>query len=336
MLIGEVARRSGVSARMLRHYDRLGLVRPTGRTTGGYREYAEADLRRILHVEMLRSLGLSLEQARGALDDPATAPAQLVAELAAQTRARIAVEQELLDRLEQVSAGDPQAWTDVLRTTELLRSVASADPNRRARAALAAATGAASTGGGQPAPDALADAVLTEEETNVAGTLRWAIARGGDQAVDRLAAGLAGPDQDVRRRAAEALAEIGTKRADQVLRTGLADADAPVRDRAALALGHRGDAAAAPPLLDMVVDGRTDVEAAEALGTLADDEQQRGAILAAIIDLLRDASTAAPARSRLTQALGELPGAGTERLLAELTSDPQPEVARTATYLRNR
>src|SRR5699024_4327728 len=102
-----------------------------------------------LHVEMLRSLGLSLEQARGALDDPATAPAQLVAELAAQTRARIAVEQELLDRLEQVSAGDPQAWTDVLRTTELLRSVASADPNRRARAALAAATGAASTGGGQ-------------------------------------------------------------------------------------------------------------------------------------------------------------------------------------------
>src|SRR5690625_3673571 len=164
---------------MLRHYDRLGLVRPTGRTSGGYREYAETDLRRILHVEMLRSLGLSLEQTREALDDPATAPAQLVAELAAQTRARIAVEEELLDRLEQVRAGDPQGWTDVLRTTELLRSVASADPNRRARAVLVCATEAAGSGGGQPAPDALAGAVLTEEEANVAGTLRWSLAGAG-------------------------------------------------------------------------------------------------------------------------------------------------------------
>ena len=50
MLIGEVARRSGVSSRMLRHYDTLGLVRPTGRTTGGYREYSDADIERLLHV----------------------------------------------------------------------------------------------------------------------------------------------------------------------------------------------------------------------------------------------------------------------------------------------
>ncbi|WP_022917339.1 MerR family transcriptional regulator [Ruania albidiflava] len=336
MLIGEVARRSGVSPRMLRHYDRLGLVRPTGRTTGGYRVYAESDLRRILHVEMLRSLGLSLEQARDALEDPAAAPAELVAELAARTRARIAVEQELLDRLEQVRADKPQEWTDVLRTTALLRSVASADPNRRARAVLAAATSAASTGSGQPAPDALADAVLAEAETNVAGTLRWALARGGDQAVDRLAAGLGSTDPDVRRRAAEALAEIGTDRAAGALREALSHPDERVRYRAALALGRGGEAAALPVLLQMVVAGRTDVEAAEALGALAADQQQRGVILAAIADLLRDAGTPPAARSRLTQALGELPGAATERLLAELTSDPQPDVARTATYLSNR
>ena len=39
MLIGDVARFSGVSARMLRHYEALGLVRPTGRTSAGYRDY---------------------------------------------------------------------------------------------------------------------------------------------------------------------------------------------------------------------------------------------------------------------------------------------------------
>ena len=47
MLIGEVARHTGLSNRMLRHYDSLGLVRPTGRTSGGYREYSDADLERL-------------------------------------------------------------------------------------------------------------------------------------------------------------------------------------------------------------------------------------------------------------------------------------------------
>ncbi|NUT51024.1 MAG: MerR family DNA-binding transcriptional regulator, partial [Saccharothrix sp.] len=60
MLSGDVSRHSGVSTRMLRHYDALGLVRPTGRTVGGYREYSAEDVRRIFHVEGLRSLGLSL------------------------------------------------------------------------------------------------------------------------------------------------------------------------------------------------------------------------------------------------------------------------------------
>ena len=51
MRIGKVATRSGVSARMLRHYDALGLVRPSGRSSGGYREYSEDDIRRIFHVD---------------------------------------------------------------------------------------------------------------------------------------------------------------------------------------------------------------------------------------------------------------------------------------------
>jgi len=48
---------------MLRHYDSLGLVRPTGRTGAGYREYSSADIRRIFQIESLRSLGLSLRAA---------------------------------------------------------------------------------------------------------------------------------------------------------------------------------------------------------------------------------------------------------------------------------
>ena len=69
MRIGEVAERSGVSARMLRHYDALGLVRPSQRSSTGYREYAPEDIRRIFHVESLRSLGLSLKEIGRALDE---------------------------------------------------------------------------------------------------------------------------------------------------------------------------------------------------------------------------------------------------------------------------
>ncbi len=62
MLIGEVSRRCGVSTRMLRHYDTLGLVKPTGRTSSGYREYSADDIRRLFHVESLRTLGALVER----------------------------------------------------------------------------------------------------------------------------------------------------------------------------------------------------------------------------------------------------------------------------------
>lgn len=67
MLIGEVSERSGISTRMLRHYDRLGLVSPTQRTPSRYREYSEQDVRRLDQVhasdptawsDVLRIIGL--------------------------------------------------------------------------------------------------------------------------------------------------------------------------------------------------------------------------------------------------------------------------------------
>lgn len=327
MLIGEVSRRSGVSVRMLRHYDSLALVQPSDRTAGGYREYSAGDLRQILHVEMLRSLGLSLEQVRLALNDPAAAPADLVTELAEQTKARIAVEQELLGRLEHVGAGDPQEWTDVLHTIALLRAVAAGEPHRRQRGVLAAATEAPSASG------VLAEAVLAEEELNVAGTLRWALARTEDGGLAELATGMASDQREVRLRAVQALAEIPAEAATGLLEAALADSHAPVRSRAALALGGRGVHSAFPALLEMIVAGPGDVDAAEALGGLAADEGLRAEILTDITSRLGDGATTAEARSRLTQALAEIPGPMAEELIADLARDAQPDVARTATYL---
>lgn len=59
--IGEVAKATGLTVRALRHYDAIGLVRPSDRTGAGYRLYDD-DLARLARVVALRQLGLGLEQ----------------------------------------------------------------------------------------------------------------------------------------------------------------------------------------------------------------------------------------------------------------------------------
>jgi DNA-binding transcriptional MerR regulator len=63
MQIGEFSRRSGVSVRMLRYYERRGLLRPARRTSG-YRLYTEADLLTIKRIRALNTAGLKLETIR--------------------------------------------------------------------------------------------------------------------------------------------------------------------------------------------------------------------------------------------------------------------------------
>src|ERR1700734_3775867 len=60
--IGEVATATGLTVRALHHYDQIGLVVPSARTSGGHRLYASADLLLLYEVTAMRHLGLSLEQ----------------------------------------------------------------------------------------------------------------------------------------------------------------------------------------------------------------------------------------------------------------------------------
>ncbi|WP_328661037.1 MerR family transcriptional regulator [Streptomyces sp. NBC_00334] len=327
MLIGEVARRSGVSARMLRHYESLGLVRPSGRTGSGYREYSQGDIRRIFHIESLRSLGLSLREIGRALDEPGFTPSALVDDLVRQARERIAAEQELLTRLRRIDAADPADWEDVLQVVALLKGLGSKSADARQRAALSSVHEVAVP------VEALVEAALSETEPNVAGALRWALARSDDAGTALLAEGLGSPVAAVRERAVQALAELPGEEATAHLRQALAHSDAVVRGYAALALGAQGVADAVPTLVGMIVAGRNDTDAADALSVLATDTAMADRIASRLLGRLSDHATGAPARGRLTQALAGVPGARASRALLELSRDEDRAVAVTATYL---
>ncbi|MGY0058823.1 MerR family transcriptional regulator [Streptomyces sp. LZ34] len=330
MLIGDVARRSGVSARMLRHYDALGLVRPTERTDAGYREYSGEDIRRIFHIESLRSLGLSLREVGRALDDPGFTPAELVDDLIRQTRERIAGETELLTRLRRIGAAEPAGWEDVLQIVALLQALGSESAGKRQRAALSSVEEV-------PVPvEALVEAALSETDANVAGALRWALAQSGHDGLALLAEGLGSPVAEVRKRAVQSIAEIPNSEATALLEDALANPDIVVRRYAALALGARGVADAVPTLIDMVVMvvGETnDVDAADALSALARDPALADQIAAGLVACLAHGTVESSARRRLTQALADIPGSTASRALEDLSHDEDRAVALTAAYI---
>lgn len=110
--IGDVAARTELSLRSLRHWEEVGLLRPSGRTVGGFRLYTEDDVEKILVIRRMKPLGFSIDEMKAAMshlevlrDPDSSAPARRVAraqlvevgEDAAERRVRLATQLSMAD-----------------------------------------------------------------------------------------------------------------------------------------------------------------------------------------------------------------------------------------------
>jgi DNA-binding transcriptional MerR regulator len=110
LTIGAAARLLGVSAKTLRHYQRLGLLSDSRREANGYRSFGAHDLLRVQQIRRLQALGLSLGKVRAILGAPDGEPSlcAALAQLYAEVSAEIAALESRRELIALLLAEEPQ------------------------------------------------------------------------------------------------------------------------------------------------------------------------------------------------------------------------------------
>jgi len=110
MKIGEVAAASGVSQRMIRHYEKIGLIPEAARRNSGYRDYDQRDLHTLHFIGRARDLGFPIEDIRLLLalwtdrNRSSADVKQLALARAAELRQRLAVLEGMCRSLEHLAS----------------------------------------------------------------------------------------------------------------------------------------------------------------------------------------------------------------------------------------
>jgi len=140
--VGDLARRSGTTVRALHHYEKLGLLSPTGRSEAGYRLYADADVQMLHRILAYQQMGLALKDIGPLLGPEAPSLAELLARQITQAEAELKRQQNLLAMLKRVqaraAAGGPELTDHLLQLMAARRSYErwfSEDEMQRIRAA---------------------------------------------------------------------------------------------------------------------------------------------------------------------------------------------------------
>jgi MerR family copper efflux transcriptional regulator len=129
MNIGEAAKATGMSVKMIRYYESIDLIQPHGRAESGYRIYKESDVHVMRFIRQTRALGFSIERVRHLLalwrdEDRASSDVKAVAlkhvaELNAQI-AELTSMRDSLDQLVQQCTGDSRSSCTILQGIQRL------------------------------------------------------------------------------------------------------------------------------------------------------------------------------------------------------------------------
>lgn len=153
--IGKAAHASGVSAKMIRHYESIGLLDGIERTQAGYRIYSASDVHRLRFIRRARALGFSMAQIREllALWADRSRPSREVKRVAAahidELRRKIAQMQSMVDTLDRLVAtchGDHRPDCPILDDLEAQAPANGSESSGSAQAAKQALNGSAPAG----------------------------------------------------------------------------------------------------------------------------------------------------------------------------------------------
>ncbi len=128
--VGDVAKLSRVTVRTLHHYDDIRLLRPTARTTAGYRRYSDDDLARLQRVLCYRELGFGLDQIAAILDRKDVDPLDHLRQQRALLVERAERLQRMIAAVEKVMEARQMGIN--LDPTEMFEVFGESDPTRYA------------------------------------------------------------------------------------------------------------------------------------------------------------------------------------------------------------
>lgn len=127
--IGELAKRVGLTVRMLHHYDRIGLFSPSRHTESGHRLYTLDDLKKLQQIVSLKQLGFRLQDIKTMLHNPDYDPMEMLQLQLSRFDEQIRTLTELRQRLLQVydqyrtgKIGSSEQLMTVIRMMNMMRS----------------------------------------------------------------------------------------------------------------------------------------------------------------------------------------------------------------------
>jgi MerR family transcriptional regulator, thiopeptide resistance regulator len=129
--VSEFAEKAGITVRTLHHYDRLGLLKPSGRTEAGYRLYADRDFARLQQIVTLKFIGLPLKDIKALIDRnelDMAATLRMQRELLTGKRRQVEAAIRAVEAAERTIAPNGQPdWTTLKKIIEVLEMQANND-----------------------------------------------------------------------------------------------------------------------------------------------------------------------------------------------------------------